>query len=72
METVRNDWKRSKTGGNMIRPKLVQPAIFLKISISAQRRFFFEGPKVSKGKLLETVGDRTFARQKKSFYIMQV
>ena len=31
------------------------------ISISAQRRFFFEGPKVSKGKRLETVGDRTFA-----------
>jgi hypothetical protein len=29
---------------------------FLKISISAQHRFFFEGPKVSKGKRLETVG----------------
>ena len=32
----------------------------------AQRRFFFEGPKVSKGKRLETVGDRTFARQESS------
>ena len=29
--------KRSETVGNMIRPKLVQPAFFFKISISAQR-----------------------------------
>ena len=48
-KTVGNGRKRSETVGNMIRPKLVQPA-FLKISISAQHRatiFFFEGPKVS-------------------------
>ena len=38
------------------------------MSISAQRRFFFEGPKVSKGKRLETVGDRTFARQKRHVF----
>ena len=30
--------------------------------------FFFEGPKVSKGKRLETVGDRTFARQKRHVF----
>ena len=54
----------SETVGNMIRPKFVQPAFLFKINISAQRSFFFEGPKVSKGKWLETVGDRTFARQK--------
>ena len=63
-ETVGKRRKRSETVGNMIRPKLVQPAFLLKINISAQRSFFFEGPKVSKGKRLETVGDRTFARQK--------
>ena len=56
--------KRSETVGNMIRPKFVQPAFLFKINISAQCSFFFEGPKVSKGKRLETVGDRTFARQK--------
>ena len=54
----------SETVGNMIRPKFVEPAFLFKINISAQRSFFFEGPKVSKGKWLETVGDRTFARQK--------
>ena len=70
-ETVRNGRKRSETVGNMIRPKLVQPA-FLKKNISAQRRFFFEGPKVSKGKRLETVGDRTFARQKSSCFVAYV
>jgi hypothetical protein len=63
--------KRSETVGNMIRPKLVQPA-FLKKNISAQRSFFFEGPKVSKGKRLETVGDRTFARQKSSCFVAYV
>ena len=55
----------------MIRPKLVQPAFFL-ISISAQRRFFFEGPKVSEGKRLETVGDCTFDRQKGSCFVAYV
>ena len=38
----------------MIRPKLVQPAFFFKISISAQRRFFFWR---SKGVQGETVGN---------------
>ena len=42
------------------------------MNISAQRRFFFEGPKVSKGKRLETVGDRTFARQKNSCFVAYV
>ena len=56
-----NGRKRSETwsGQNLFNPH------FLKISISAQHRFFFEGPKVSKGKRLETVGVRTFARQKR-------
>ena len=67
-ETVGNGRQRSETVGNMIRPKLVQPA-FLKKNISAQRSFIFEGPKVSKGKRLETVGDRTFARQKNSCFV---
>ena len=31
-------------------------------------QFFFEGPKLSKGKRLETVGRRTFARQKKHVF----
>ena len=34
--------------------------------------FFFEGPKVSKGKRLEPVGDRTFARQKSSCFVAYV
>ena len=34
--------------------------------------FFFQGPKVSKGKRLETVGDRTFARQKSSCFVAYV
>ena len=67
-ETVGNGRKRSETVGKMIRLKLVQPDFF-KINISAQRSFFFEGPKVSKGKRLETVGDRTFARQKSSCFV---
>ena len=56
--------KRSETVGNMIRPKLVQPAFFKNKHFRATP-FFFEGPKVSKGKRLETVGVRTFARQKR-------
>ena len=62
-----NGRKRSErwSGQNLSNPH------FFKISISAQRSFFFEGPKVSKGKRLETVGDRTFARPKKTcFYII--
>ena len=57
-ETVGNGRKQSETwsGQNLSNPHL-------KINISAQRNFFFEGPKVSKGKPLEIVGDRTFARQ---------
>ena len=41
-ETVGNSRKRSETVGNMIRPKLVQPTFFKKVSISAQRRFFLK------------------------------
>ena len=55
--------KRSETVGNgrqHDQAKTCQPAFLLKINISAQHSFFFEGPKVSKGKRLETVGDRTF------------
>ena len=63
--------KRSETVGNMIRPKLVQPAFFLNKHFRATP-FFFEGPKVSKGKRLETVGDRTFARQKSSCFVAYV
>ena len=51
----------------MIRPKLVQPAFFSNKHFRATP-FFFEGPKVSKGKRLETVGDRTFARQKRNAF----
>ena len=39
-ETVGNGRKRSETVGNMIRPKLVQPAISQKKNIFAQRIFF--------------------------------
>ena len=66
-ETVGNGRQRSETVGNMIRPKLVQPAFLLKKQFRATQ-FFFEGPKVSKGKQLETVGDRTFARQKRHVF----
>ena len=69
-ETVGNSRKRSETVGNGRKhdqAKTCPTRIFLK-SLSAQRRFFFEGPKVSKGKRLETVGDRTFARQKKTCF----
>ena len=70
-ETVGNGRKRSETVGNGRKhdqAKTCPTRIFFKISISAQRRFFFEGPKVSKGKRLETVGDRTFARQKRHVF----
>ena len=68
--------KRSEIVGNGRKhdqAKTCSTSIFLLISISAQRRvFFFEGPKVSKGKRLETVGDRTFARQKSSCFVAYV
>ena len=60
--------KRSETVGNMIRPNLVQPAFLLNKHFRAKPFFFFEGPKVSKGKRLETVRDRTFARQKRHVF----
>ena len=55
-----NGRKRSETVGNGRKhdqSKTCPTRIFFKISISAQCRFFFEGPKASKGKRLETVGD---------------
>ena len=58
METVGNGRKHDQA-------KTCSTRIFFLLSISAQRICFFEGPKVSKGKRLETVGDRTFARQKR-------
>ena len=62
--------KRSEMVGNMIRPKLVQPA-FLKKNISAQRKFFFWR---SKGVQGETVGNsrRSHLRSAKKtcFYII--
>ena len=61
--------KRSETVGNMIRPELVQPAFLFKNKHFRATQFFFEGPKVSKGKRLETVGDRTFARQKSRCFV---
>ena len=65
-----NGRKRSETVGNGRKhdqAKTCSTRIFLKISISAQRRFFWRS-KVSKGKRLETVGDCTFARQKKHVF----
>ena len=68
METVGNGRKRSETVGNGRKhdqcQNLSNPQ-FLKNKYFRATQFFFEGPKVSKGKRLETVGDRTFARQKK-------
>ena len=61
METVGNGRKHDQA-------KTCPTRIVLN-SISAQRSFFFEGPKLSKGKRLETVGRRTFARQKKHVFI---
>jgi len=46
---------------------LFNPHFFLNKHFRATP-FFFEGPKVSKGKRLETVGDRTFARQKRHVF----
>ena len=60
--------KRSEAVGNGRKhdqAKTCPTRIFFEIGISAQRRFFFECLKVSKGKRLETVGDRTFDRQKR-------
>ena len=68
-ETVGNGRKQSETWSGQ---NLSNPAFLSKINISAQRSFFFEGPKVSKGKRLETVGDRTFARPKSSCFVAYV
>ena len=59
-----NGRKRSETwsGQNLFNPHILKNKHF------PQRRFFLEGPKVSKGKRLETVGDRTFARQKRQVF----
>ena len=63
-ETVGNSRKRSErwSGQDLFNPHIFKNKHF------PQRRFFFEGPKVSKGKRLETVGDRTFARQKRQVF----
>ena len=50
-ETVGNGRKQSETWSGQ---NLFNPIFFFLISISAQRRFFFEGPKVSKGKRFQT------------------
>ena len=63
--------KRHGLHGFALDPTHFPTRISLK-NISAQRSFFFEGPKVSKGKRLETVGDRTFARQKNSCFVAYV
>ena len=49
IKTVGNGRKRSETVGNMIRPKLFQPAFLLKINISAQRRFFLKVQRCPRG-----------------------
>ena len=53
-ETVGNSRKRSETVGNMIRPKLVQPAFFLKSAFPRNAVFIFWR---SKGVQGETVGN---------------
>ena len=64
METVGNGRKRSETwsGQNLSNPH------FFKRVFPRNAFFFFEGPKLSKGKRLETVGRRTFARQQKHVF----
>ena len=70
-ETVGNSRKRSETVGNGRKhdqAKTCPTRIFLKWAFPRNAVFFFEGPKVSKRKRLETVGDRTFARQKRHVF----
>ena len=67
--------KRSETVGNSRKrdqAKTCLTRISLKNKHFRATQFFFEGPKVSKGKRLETVGDRTFARQKSSCFVAYV
>ena len=64
---VQKKWNGRKQSETWSGQNLSNPHFFKK-NISAQRSFFFEGPKVSKGKRLETVGDRTFARQKRHVF----
>ena len=63
-ETVGNGRKRSETwsGQNLFNLHIFQNKHF------PQTPFFLQGPKVSKGKRLETVGDCTFARQKRQVF----
>ena len=66
-----NGRKRSETVGNGRKHDQAKtcstPHLFLNKHFRATP-FFFEGPKVSKGKRLETVGDGTFARQKSTCF----
>ena len=74
-ETVRNGRKRSETVGNSRKhdqAKTCPTRISFKNKHFRATQFFFEGPKVSKGKRLETIGDRTFARQKSSCFVAYV
>ena len=67
--------KRSETVGNSRKhdqAKTCPTRIFLKNKHFRATHFFLEGPKVSKGKRLETVGDRTFAGQKSSCFVAYV
>ena len=65
--------KRSETVGNGRKHDQAKtcPTRISEKKIRATQ-FFFESPKVSKGKRLETVGDRTFARQKSSCFVAYV
>ena len=70
-----NGRKRSATVGNSRKhdqAKTCPTRISFKNKHFRATQFFFEGPKVSKGKRLETVGDRTFARQKSSCFVAYV
>ena len=75
-ETVGNGRKQSETVGNelgnMIRPKLGSTRIFLNKHFRATPFCLLKVQRLSKGKPLETVGDRTFARQKSSCFVAYV
>ena len=63
--------KRSETVGNGRKhdqAKTCSTSIFFKINISAQRRFFLKVQRCPRGNGWKTVGDRTFARQKKTCF----
>ena len=63
-ETVGNGRKQS---GKWSGQNLSNPHFFFNKHFRATQ-FLLEGPKVSKGTQLETVGDRTFARQKRHVF----